>query len=469
MVFSAHLLLIALPFFCGFIISLIPGRHRDFISLLSYFFSLVICLLSVYLVYNSTGVFQLDFLPLGVDGLSLLLILLTSFLTSLCILSSWKIRSFQNFIVYFFCMEGCLFVVWSSLDLMLFYIFFESVLIPMLLIIGFWGSRERRVRASYIFFIYTLLGSVFMLLGIFLIISKLGTTDYLYIKYFLFDFNVEIFLWCTFFISFATKIPMLPFHIWLPEAHVEAPTSGSVILAGILLKLGGYGFMRYSLGLFPLASYFLSPIVFTIGVISIIYASLTAIRQNDLKRIIAYASIAHMNLIVLGIFSVNQNALEGAAFQMLSHGFVSSALFLCIGVLYDRHHTRLLKSFGGFVIVLPMFSIYFLFFTLANIAFPGTSSFIGEFLLLAGVFQGNCFIAFLASFGIILSGVYSMWLYNRIVFGNLKNNHNNYIDLTDIELFVLNNLLIVTLLVGILPEVFLIELRPSLMFICSNF
>jgi proton-translocating NADH-quinone oxidoreductase chain M len=291
-------------------------------------------------------------------------------------------------------MEFFLIGVFCVLDLLLFYIFFESVLIPMFLIIGIWGSRERKIRAAYFFFLYTLLGSVLMLLSILYIYYQIGTTDYEILLSFSFSKTEQKILWFTFFLSFASKVPMLPVHLWLPEAHVEAPTTGSVILAGILLKLGTYGFIRFSLPLFPEACFYYAPFVYAISATGIVYTSLTAIRQSDFKRIIAYTSIAHMNLVMLGIFSFNTIGIEGALLQSISHGFVASALFLIIGVVYDRHHTRMVKYFGGLVHVMPIYTFIFLFFTMANIGLPGTSSFVGEFLILVGSYKVNTSITF---------------------------------------------------------------------------
>lgn len=310
--------------------------------------------------------------------------------------------------------------VFCMLDLLLFYVFFESVLLPMFLIIGVWGSRERKIRAAYQFFLYTLIGSLFMLLAILLIYFQTGTTDLQVLFVSEFSLQRQLLLWFAFFASFAVKVPMIPVHIWLPEAHVEAPTSGSVILAGVLLKLGTYGFVRYSIPLFPEASVYFTPLIYTLSIIGVIYASLTTLRQIDLKKIIAYSSVAHMGFVTLGLFSLNVQGIEGALFLMLSHGFVASALFLCIGVLYDRTHTRLVKYYGGLVHVMPLFSVFFLIFTMGNLSLPGTSSFVGEFLILVGVFQTNPFVATFAATGMILGGAYSIWLYNRVVFGNLK-------------------------------------------------
>jgi proton-translocating NADH-quinone oxidoreductase chain M len=351
-------------------------------------------------------------------------------------------------------MESLLIIVFSILDLLLFYVFFESILIPMFLMIGIWGSRRRKIRASYLLFFYTLLGSVLMLVAIISIHVKVGTTDYQTLLLFDFDKNQQKILWLAFFLSFASKIPMIPVHIWLPEAHVEAPTTGSVILAGILLKMGSYGFIRFSIPLFPYATLYFTPLVYMIGVISIVYTSLTAIRQTDLKRIIAYASIAHMNLIMLGLFSLNIQGVEGSLIQMISHGVVSSALFLCVGIVYDRHQTRILKYYGGLVIIMPVFISIFLLFIFANAALPGTCNFVGELLLFTGIFQDNIFVTILAATGIVLSGAYSLWLFNRIAYGNLKTQYiKGFSDLSKREFYVLLPLIFLTIFLGLYPEV----------------
>ena len=364
---------------------------------------------------------------LGIDGISLFFVLLTTLLIPICLLASWDaIKNNQKeYFIAFLAMEALVIAVFCVLDLILFYVFFESVLIPMFIIIGLWGSRERKVRAAYMFFMYTLLGSVLMLLGIIFIYFQVGTTDITLLMTAQFEPFHQKILWLAFFASFASKVPMLPVHIWLPEAHVEAPTAGSVILASILLKLGTYGFLRFSLPMFPLASIYFTPFVYTMGALAVVYTSLTAIRQTDMKRIIAYSSVAHMNLVLIGIFSFNIPGLEGAILQSLSHGFVSGALFLCVGVIYDRHHTRMIKYYGGLVHTMPIFAGLFLVFTMANIALPGTSSFVGEFLILVGAFQSNPSVCFFTSTGIILGGAYSLWLFNRLRFGNLKTQYIN--------------------------------------------
>ena len=408
---------------------------------------------------------------MGVDGISLFLILLTTLLIPLCLLVSWESvkHSVKEYLICFLILESLLILIFSVLDLVLFYVFFESVLIPMFIIIGVWGSRERKVRAAYMLFLYTLLGSLFMLVAIICIYFEAGTTDLQTLLITDFDERRQLLLWLAFFASFAVKVPMVPFHIWLPEAHVEAPTAGSVLLAGVLLKLGGYGFIRFSLPLFPEASVYFTPLVFTLSVIAIIYSSLTTLRQIDLKRIIAYSSVAHMNFVTIGIFSQNIQGLQGSMMLMLSHGVVSSALFMCIGVLYDRHKTRLIKYYGGVVQIMPVFATIFLVFTMANLSLPATSSFVGEFLVLIGAFSSNTLVAFLATTGIITGAAYSLWLYNRVVFGNLKVTYiNHFYDITRRELFTFTPLLILTIYMGIYPSIFLDPMYISLIN-CINY
>jgi proton-translocating NADH-quinone oxidoreductase chain M len=401
---------------------------------------------------------------LGIDGISIFLVILTTLLIPLCLLASWdsvKIAH-KEYVISFLLMEALLVLCFAVRDLLLFYICFESVLIPMFIIIGVWGSRERKVRAAYMFFLYTLIGSVLMLLSILYIFFNVGTTDYETLLAYNFSEYEQRFLFLAFFASFASKVPMLPVHIWLPEAHVEAPTAGSVVLAGIALKLGSYGFIRFSLPLFPEASLYFTPFVFTMSILGIVYASLTAVRQTDLKRIVAYTSVAHMNLVMLGLFSFNVVGLEGAILQSLSHGFVSSALFLIIGVVYDRHHNRMVKYYGGLVHTMPLFTAMFLVFTMANIGLPGTSSFVGEFLLLVGAFKVNTTACLFGSTGMVLGGAYALWLFNRMSYGNLKIQYlTNFQDLTWREFLVFFPLLLGTLFVGIYPEIFLEIIHPS--------
>lgn len=478
--FDSYILstLILIPLLGAAFLFVIPENNLNFIRNFTLTNTLVSFFLSIFLWINfdkSTTKFQfvehflwipesnLNFY-LGIDGISLFLILLTTFLIPVCILTSWhsvKIHV-KEYMIAFLILEGLLIIVFCVLDLILFYVFFESVLIPMFLIIGVWGSRERKIRAAYQLFIYTLFGSVLMLLAVILIYFQAGTTDVQILLTTEFSFERQLILWLAFFASFAVKIPMVPVHIWLPEAHVEAPTAGSVILAGILLKLGGYGFLRFSLPMFPEASLYFTPLVFTMSVIAIIYASLTTIRQIDLKKIIAYSSVAHMNFVTLGMFTFNPQGIEGSIFLMLSHGIVSSALFLCVGVLYDRHHTRLLKYYSGITQVMPFYSIIFLFFTLANISIPGTSSFVGEFLILIGTFRTNTTVAVLASLGVILGAAYAIWLYNRVAFGNLKVLYiSEFSDITRREFFILLPCIFLVLFMGVLPDFFLGDMHLS--------
>jgi len=385
------------------------------------------------------------------------MILLSSFLIPTCILLCWNLtlkNQIKNYCFAFFFLEFVLFGVFSSLDIMLFYLLFEAVLIPMFLIIGFYGSRERRIRSAYLLFLYTLFSSLIMFLSILFIFFKFGTTDYLILKTVLFDPFSEKLCWFAFFLSFAVKMPLVPFHIWLPEAHCEAPTAGSVILAGILLKLGGFGFLRYSIGLFTDSCSFFAPFVFLISSLGIVYASITTLQQIDLKKIIAYSSVGHMGVVTIGIFSATSQNLIGSIVLMISHGIVSGALFLCIGLLYERHHTRIVKYFAGLLTTMPLFSTFFMVFTMANIGLPGTSSFLGEFLIIAGCIQTNTWVALFSAIGMVLGGSYSLWLLNRIAFGNIKNfSIKEFQDLTRIEFFYLLPYAFLTIVIGIFPEV----------------
>ena len=398
------------------------------------------------------------------DGISLFFVILTAMLFPLCLLASWfSVTKFiREYLIAFLLLEAILILTFSVTDVLLFYIAFESVLIPMFIIIGVWGSRERKIRAAYFFFLYTLFGSVLLLLAIIYIFNRFGTTDYETLILVSFSPLEQKILWLAFFLSFAAKVPMLPVHIWLPEAHVEAPTAGSVILAGILLKLGSYGLIRFSLPLFPDACVFYTPLVMALSSVGVIYGSLTAIRQTDLKRIIAYTSVAHMNLVVMGIFSFNVVGIEGAILQSLSHGFVSSSLFLLIGVVYDRHHTRMVKYYSGLVHTMPIFTTIFLIFTMANIAVPGTSSFVGEFLILAGIMKISSVATVLGATGMVLGGGYSLWLFNRVSYGNLKIQYfNHFSDMDKREFCVFFPLILGTLGVGIYPVIFLNAIHAS--------
>nr|QPK67111.1 NADH dehydrogenase subunit 4 [Pelargonium x hortorum] len=395
-------------------------------------------------------------LSLGLDGLSLFFVILTTFLIPICILVGWSGMLGKEYINAFLLCSFLLIAVFSILDLLLFYVFFESVLIPMFIIIGVWGSRQRKIRAAYQFFLYTLLGSVFMLLGILFLFLETGTTDLHLLLTTEFSERRQILLFLSFFASFAVKVPMVPFHIWLPEAHVEAPTAGSVLLAGILLKLGSYGFLRFSIPLFPEATLFFTPFLTTLSAIAIIYTSLTTLRQVDLKKMIAYSSVAHMNLVTIGLFSLNIQGIMGGMTLMLSHGLVSSALFLCVGLLYDRYKTRLLRYYGGLVSTMPSFSVIFLFFSLANMALPGTSSFVGEILILVGAFQRKSLVATISASAMVFGAAYSLWLYNRVVSGNLKPDFlHKFSDLNSREVFIFLPLIVGVIWMGVYPKVFL--------------
>nr|UYC28275.1 NADH dehydrogenase subunit 4 [Christisonia kwangtungensis] len=394
---------------------------------------------------------------LGIDGISLFCVILTTFLIPICILVGWSgMRSYgKEYITASLIREFLMIVVFCILDPVLFYVFPESVPIPMFIIIGVWGSRQRKIKAAYQFFLYTLLGSVFMLLAILLILLQTGTTDLQISLTTEFSERRQIFLWIASFASFAVKVPMVPVHIWLPEAHVEAPTAGSVILAGIPLKLGTYGFLRFSIPMFPEATLCSTPFIYTPSAIAIIYTSSTTLRQIDLKKIIAYSSVAHMNLVTIGMFSPNIQGIGGSILPMSSHGLVSSALFLCVGVLYDRHKTRLVRYYGGSVSTMPNLPTIFFSSTLANMSSPGTSSFIGEFLILVGAFQRNSLVATLAALGMILGAAYSLWLYNRAVSGNLKPDFlHKFSDPNGREVSIFIPFLVGVVWMGVHPKVF---------------
>jgi len=358
---------------------------------------------------------------MGVDGISMLFVILTTFLMPLCILASWESvqHRVKEYMIAFLLLETLMIGVFCALDLFLFYLFFEAGLIPMFIIIGVWGGA-RRVYASFKFFLYTLLGSVLMLLAMMAMYWQAGTTDVVELLKADFPVDLQWWLWLAFFASFAVKMPMWPVHTWLPDAHVEAPTAGSVILAGILLKMGGYGFLRFSLPMFPVASADLAPLVFALSVIAIIYTSLVALAQEDIKKLIAYSSVAHMGFVTMGIFTFTQQGVDGAIFQMLSHGLISAALFLCVGVIYDRMHTREIAAYGGLADRMPVYATVFLVLTMANVGLPGTSGFVGEFLTLLGAFKANTWVAIFATTGVILSAAYALYLYRRVALGALE-------------------------------------------------
>jgi NADH-quinone oxidoreductase subunit M len=390
----------------------------------------------------------------GVDGISILFIILTTFITPLCIISvnnTVKIR-LRDFLIAILIMESFMIGVFCALDLVVFYLFFEAGLIPMFLIIGIWGG-PKRVYSAFKFFLYTLLGSVLMLVAIISIYWISGTTDVIKLYELGIDSKYQNLLWLAFFSSFAVKTPMWPVHTWLPDAHVEAPTAGSVLLAAILLKMAGYGFIRFSLGLFPIASEIFTPLIYGLSVIAIVITSLIALMQEDMKKLIAYSSVSHMGFVTLGIFTNQQQGIEGSIIQMISHGLVSAALFLCVGVLYERMHSRLITTYGGVVTIIPKYSIMFMLFTLAALGLPGTSGFVGEFLVLMGVFKDNFFIAVIASLGVILGAAYMLWLYKRVIFGKLINKDlTKMVDLNRSEYFLLICLAMPTLFFGFYPD-----------------
>jgi NADH-quinone oxidoreductase subunit M len=390
---------------------------------------------------------------LGVDGFSFPFVVLTAFLMPFCILASWTsvTKRVREYMVAFLILETLMIGVFVALDLVLFYLLFEAGLIPMFLIIGIWGGK-RRVYASYKFFLYTLLGSVLMLLAIMAMYWNAGTTDIPTLLAHKFPVKMQPWLWLAFFASFAVKMPMWPVHTWLPDAHVEAPTAGSVILAAILLKMGGYGFIRFSIPMFPDASAMFAPLVFALSVIAIIYTSLVALMQEDIKKLIAYSSVAHMGFVTMGLFTLTPQGIQGAMFQMVSHGLVSGALFLCVGVIYDRMHTREIAAYGGLVNRMPLYAVVFMIFTMANVGLPGTAGFVGEFLTLMGAFKANPWVAFLATTGVILSAGYALWLYRRVVFGELvKPELKDITDLNAREIAIFVPLVLLTIWYGIAP------------------
>ena len=408
---------------------------------------------------------------MGVDGISMLFIILTTFLMPLSSLASWESveKRVKEYMIAFLVLETLMIGVFAALDLVLFYLFFEAGLIPMFIIIGVWGGK-RRIYASYKFFLYTLLGSVLMLLAMMAMWWHAGTTDIPKLMEAKFPADMQWWLWLAFFASFAVKMPMWPVHTWLPDAHVEAPTGGSVILAAILLKMGGYGFLRFSLPMFPVASADLAPLVFALSVIAIVYTSLVALVQEDMKKLIAYSSVAHMGYVTMGIFTFTQQGVDGAIFQMLSHGLVSAALFLCVGVVYDRLHTREIAAYGGIAENMPIYAAIFMVFTMANVGLPGTSGFVGEFLTLLGAFRANTWVAFLATFGVILSAAYALYLYRRVVFGVLEKPSLKALkDMNAREIAVLAPLVILTILFGFYPAPILDVTATSVKKLVTNY
>jgi NADH-quinone oxidoreductase subunit M len=408
---------------------------------------------------------------MGVDGISMLFVILTTFLMPFCILASWRAidRRLKEYMVAFLVLETLMIGVFTALDLILFYVFFEAGLIPMFLVIGVWGG-QRRVYAAFKFFLYTLLGSVLMLLAMMSMYWEAGTTSIPELLVYPFPASMQTWLWLAFLASFAVKMPMWPVHTWLPDAHVEAPTAGSVVLAAILLKMGGYGFLRFSLPMFPLASADLAPLIYALSIVAIIYTSLVALMQEDMKKLIAYSSIAHMGFVTMGIFTMTAEGVQGGIFQMLSHGIVSGALFLCVGVIYDRMHTRQIDAYGGLVNRMPWYAFAFMVFTMANVGLPGTSGFVGEFLTLVGAFQVNTWVAVLAATGVILSAGYALWLYGRVIFARLeKPSLAGILDLSFREKAILVPLVALTLLFGIYPAPILDVTKASVDQLIGNY
>ncbi len=477
--------LIFLPLVSSLFIFLSRGQKNNNSSIyISLFSSLATFILSLFVWYSmdyTSPNFQFleeqswinDYIKfkLGVDGISILFIVLTTLITPICIISC--INSIQDrvkeFLIAILILETFMIGVFCSLDLVVFYLFFEAGLIPMFLIIGVWGG-SRRVYSAFKFFLFTLLGSVLMLVAIISIYWITGTTDVTEIYEIKIPKEYQNLLWLAFFSSFAVKTPMWPVHTWLPDAHVEAPTAGSVILAAILLKMAGYGFLRFSLPMFPIASDYFTPLIFTLSIIAIIYTSLVALMQDDMKKLIAYSSVAHMGYVTLGIFTFTKLGIEGSIFQMISHGLISAALFLCVGVVYDRMHSRMISTYGGLVNYLPKYSFLFVVFALAGLGLPGTSGFLGEFLVLTGTFQKNYLVAMLATFGVVLGAAYMLWLTKRVIFGQVKNDQiKNLKDVNKCELLILIILAILVIFFGFYPAPLMETLNVSVDNLINNY
>ena len=477
--------LIFLPLISSIFILLSREQKKNnsaiYISLFSSLATFILSLFVWYSMDNASAEFQFleeqswinDFIKfkLGVDGISILFIVLTTFITPICIIScinSVKDRV-KEFLIAILILETFMIGVFCSLDLVVFYLFFEAGLIPMFLIIGVWGG-SRRVYSAFKFFLFTLLGSVLMLVAIIAIYWITGTTDVTQIYEIKTPKDYQNLLWLAFFSSFAVKMPMWPVHTWLPDAHVEAPTAGSVILAAILLKMAGYGFLRFSLPMFPIASEYFTPLIFTLSIIAIIYTSLVALMQEDMKKLIAYSSVAHMGYVTLGIFTFTKQGIEGSVFQMISHGLISAALFLCVGVVYDRLHSRMINTYGGLVNYLPKYSFLFILFALAGLGLPGTSGFLGEFLVLTGTFQKNYLVAMLATFGVVLGAAYMLWLTKRVIFGVTKNDQiKNLKDVNQSEILMLTILALLVILFGFYPAPLMETLNVSVDNLINNY
>jgi NADH-quinone oxidoreductase subunit M len=463
----------------GFILSIrgddeIVARNARSVALWTSGITFILSLFIWFGFDNTTAEFQFveraEWMPaykiayhMGLDGISMLFVMLTTVLTPICLLSTWEsIKDrVKEFMIAFLIMETMMVGMFCALDLVVFYVFFEGVLIPMFLIIGVWGG-PRRVYAAFKFFLYTLVGSVLMLLAILAMYDSAGTTDIPTLMKYTFPAGMQTWLWLAFFASFAVKVPMWPVHTWLPDAHVEAPTAGSVILAGVLLKFGGYGLLRFSLPMFPLASIEFTPLIYGLSIIAVIYTSLVALVQEDMKKLIAYSSVAHMAFVTVGTFTLTINGIEGAIYQMLSHGVVSAALFLIVGVVYDRTHSRMIETYGGLVHRMPVYSLAFMIFMLASVGLPGTGGFIGEILVLVGAFQANTFVAAAIALGVILGAAYMLYLYRRVIFGKLtKEDLKKILDLSPREVAVFAPLIILTFWMGIYPISFLDVMHVS--------
>lgn len=462
-----------------------PSLAQDFPRLVALGTSLLVFLvsLSLWVGFNTTQIsFQFEerhrwidsfglYYHVGIDGISLFFVLLSTLLTPICIVASWRSVTMRvrDYMIAFLLLEIMMVGMFVALDMVTFYVFFEGVLIPMFLIVGIWGG-ERRVYAAFKFFLYTLTGSVLMLLAILAMIHNAGTSDIVELLGYSFPIHWQYLLWLAFFAAFAVKVPMWPFHTWLPDAHVEAPTAGSVILAGVLLKMGGYGFLRFSIPMFPIASAEFAPFVFTLSVVAIIYTSLVALAQQDMKKLIAYSSVAHMGFVTMGIFTLSSQGVQGAVFQMISHGIVSGALFLCVGVVYDRLHTREIARYGGIVTPMPKYAVIFMLFTFASIGLPITSGFVGEILILVGAYQVNFMLAALAALGVILGAAYALSLYRRVVFGKLeKSDLFGLADMNKREMAAFAPLVILVLWMGIYPQSFLAPMQGSIDRLIENY
>jgi NADH-quinone oxidoreductase subunit M len=460
----------------------VVARQSRFVALWTTLFTFVLSLLIWIGFENGTANFQFveryDWLPqyrisyhMGVDGISMLFVILATFLTPLCILASWHAieKMVREYMIAFLVLETMMVGMFCAMDMVLFYVFFEGVLIPMFLIIGVWGGG-RRIYSAFKLFLYTLAGSVLLLVALLAMYFQVGTTDIPTLMSFKFSREMQYWLWLGMFASFAVKVPMWPVHTWLPDAHVDAPTAGSVILAGVLLKMGGYGFLRFSLPMLPEASAYFAPLVFTLSLIAVIYTSLVALVQNDMKKMIAYSSVAHMGFVTIGVFAATQQAVEGAIFQMLSHGVVSGALFLCVGIIYDRLHTREIDRYGGLVNNMPKYAFAFMVFMLASVGLPGTAGFVGEFLILTGTFQVNTWVALLAATGVILGATYMLYLYRRVVYGELtKDDVKAMLDLDKREMAILAPILVVVMWMGVYPMSFLNVMSESVANLLKNY